>query len=57
MKGTCKDLGGVCHGMGNSAPQILQKKQQASAFTEAFLRALSGRVLSPETTSQIVNTQ
>jgi hypothetical protein len=33
------------------------EKQQASAFTEAFLRALSGRVLSPETTSQIVNTQ
>jgi len=36
---------------------MLRKKQQASAFTEAFLRALSGRVLSPETTSQIVNTQ
>jgi hypothetical protein len=51
-------LGGVRRRMGSFVPQMLRKKkQQASAFTEAFLRALSGRVLSPETTSQIVNTQ
>jgi len=50
-------LGGVGRRMGSFVPQMLRKKQQASAFTEAFLRALSGRVLSPETTSQIVNTQ
>jgi hypothetical protein len=45
------------HRMGNFRRKCSGKKQQASAFTEAFLRALSGRVLSPETTSQIVNTQ
>ncbi len=37
--------------------KVCRKKLQASVLAEAFLRALSDRVLSPETTSQIVNTQ
>jgi hypothetical protein len=34
---------------------MARKKPQASVLAEACLRALSDRVLSPETTSQIVN--
>jgi len=35
----------------------MREKLQASVFAEACLRALSDRVLSPETTSQILDAQ